>query len=148
MIIFQTDNFTIETREKPHISRQDGGHITISPVVPVEDRTKLSPELAKELMKLTMITGEAMKVGLAKNGINLGRINYMDMGNWNPKLHLHLYGRAINAPNYPYGTYLQLPSTPDQLVELGLLEPLNEKDISDIKTEIERLLKTDKYDNF
>ncbi len=148
MLIYETDNFTIEAREKPHISRQDGGHITIFPKVDIEDRTKLSPELAKELMMLTMVTGEAMKLGLAKNGVNLGRINYMDMGNWGPKLHIQIYGRALDAPNHPFGTYLQIPPTPDKLAALGPLEPLNEKDVADIKTEVLRLLETDKYKKF
>jgi len=51
--IFQTENFRVFAPEKPHVDREDGGHIKIEPIVPVEDRTKLSPALAKELMKLT-----------------------------------------------------------------------------------------------
>ena len=145
-IVFETDNFQVITRDKPHISRTDGGHLIINPKVPVEDRTKLSPALATELMILTMVVGEAMKVGLAKNGINLGRINYQDNGNWRHELHIHLYGRAKGATNQQYGWALRFPLTAEAFKqEVGQLEPITDQDIADIQTEIKRLLQTDKY---
>ena len=48
-------------------------------------------------MKLTMVTGEAMQNVLTKKGIDIGRINYQDNGNWRHELHVHLYGRARGA---------------------------------------------------
>ena len=38
-----------------------------------------------------------MSVGLKNRGIELGRINYQDNGNWRQELHIHLYGRAKNS---------------------------------------------------
>lgn len=80
-VIFETNNFSVETpNKKPHIDRQDGGHIVILPKVRVEDRTKLAPALAKEMMKLSMVTGEAMMKVMNEHGVDLGRINYQENG--------------------------------------------------------------------
>ena len=145
--ILETDRFRIFTLEKPHVSRTDGGHIIIDPKVVVEDRTKLSSTDAKEMMKLTMVAGEAMKNALSSRGIEIGRINYQDNGNWTHELHIHLYGRAKGAVIQKYGTPLKFPPTGKEQ-QLLTLEPLNEGDISAIQKEIRRLMDTDKYKNF
>ena len=151
-LIYQTDNFTIESADQPFVSREEGGHIRIFPKIPVPDRTTLSAELAKEYMKLSMIVGEAMKVGLGKRGIDIGIINYQDMGNWRvfhpegPTLHMHIFGRAKTATQQKYGEAVLLPQR-----ETGFYDgfaPLDEKDIAEIRSEIERLLSTDKYRDF
>ena len=67
-LIFASQNFDVITPPHPHVSRSDGGHLIINPKVPVEDRTKLSREKAIELMKLTMVAGEAMKNVLTQRG--------------------------------------------------------------------------------
>src|SRR5258708_2332871 len=82
VLIFESENFDVITPEQPHVSRSDGGHLIINPKVPVEDRTRLSREQAIELIKLTMVSGEAMKTVLTQKGIEIGRINYQDNGNW------------------------------------------------------------------
>lgn len=147
--IFQTKNFIVETLEKPHVSRTDGGHIFISPKVRLLDRTQLSPELAIEMMRLTMVVGEAMASALIKRGVDIGRINYQDNGNWGvfkpegPELHIHLYGRAKSAVTQKYGEALRFP-----FPETGFydsFEPLNEGDREEIKKEIEIILKQEKY---
>ncbi|MEO7727795.1 MAG: HIT domain-containing protein, partial [Burkholderiales bacterium] len=108
-LIFETTNFSVSTPEQPHVARGDGGHLIINPKVTVEDRTSLSRALAIELMKLTMVCGEAMKTVLTRKGIDIGRINYQDNGNWRHELHLHLYGRAHGAKLQPYGHPLSFP---------------------------------------
>lgn len=148
-LIFESPNFVITTPEHPHVSRGDGGHLIINPRATVEDRTQLSRELAIELMKLTMVAGEAMKTVLAQKGIDLGRINYQDNGNWRHELHVHLYGRARGATLQTYGHPLALPPTAQAFREqMGNLEPLREGDIADLAAEIARLLGTGKYRNF
>ncbi|KAB2837817.1 MAG: hypothetical protein F9K45_12170, partial [Melioribacteraceae bacterium] len=62
--IYQTENFIVEAVDEPLVTRKDGGHISINPKVKVVDRTQLSPKLAIELMRLTMLIGEAMTIGL------------------------------------------------------------------------------------
>lgn len=59
-LIYQTENFIVDAVDKPHIDRDDGGHIKISPKERLTDRQALSSELAIELMRLTIVAGEAM----------------------------------------------------------------------------------------
>lgn len=147
--IFQTKNFTVAAFGQPHISRTDGGHIIITPRVRLTDRTQLAPKLAIELMKLTMIVGEAMATALNKRGIDLGRINYQENGNWSvfdpqgPYLHIHLYGRAKSAKIHKYGEACYFPQRETGFYDS--FEPLNDGDIKEIKKEIELISKRDKY---
>lgn len=147
--VIETENFILEAREQPHISREDGGHLCIQPNERVKDRTALSPVLAKELMRLTMVAGEAMERALNQRGIDIGRINYQDNGNWSvfkpegPHLHIHLYGRAKSAKIQKYGDACRFPQRSTGFYDD--FEPLNEGDVSAIKAEMERLFKTEKY---
>lgn len=147
--IFQTKNFVVESVEKPHVSRMDGGHIKISPKVRLVDRTKLSPELAIELMRLTMVAGEAMTKALNQRGVDVGRINYQDNGNWSvfktegPYLHIHLYGRAKSAKIHKWGDACYFPQRETGFYDS--FEQLNDGDIEEIKKEMELIFKEDKY---
>lgn len=144
MLVYETVNFEVISADRPHVDRRDGGHIKIVPKTRVEDRTKLSPELAHELMMLTMLVGEAMAVGLNQRGIDVGRINYQENGNWRvshpdgPYLHLHIYGRARSASIQKFGDALRLPHR-----ETGFYDnfvPLNREDVDAIRREINRML--------
>lgn len=148
-VILESKHFVVLAPEQPHVSRGDGGHLIVNPRVAVEDRTQLSREQAIELVKLTMVAGEAMKTVLTRSGIDIGRINYQDNGNWRHELHVHLYGRARAATMQPWGHPLAFPPTAQAQKELaGTLEPLNADDISGLKAEMSRLLATDKYRDF
>jgi diadenosine tetraphosphate (Ap4A) HIT family hydrolase len=148
-LIYEARHFVLKTLDRPHVSRSDGGHVVIDPKVPVEDRTQLTPEQAIELVKLTMVGGEALKTVLSRKGIDIGRINYQDNGNWRAELHVHLYGRARNARLQPWGHALAFPPTREAFIrEMGDLEPLQAEDIAELRAEIARLLATDKYRNF
>ena len=149
MLVYASQDFEVSAPAHPHVSRNDGGHLIINPKVAVEDRTHLSRENAVELMKLTMVVGEAMKTVLGRQGISLGRINYQDNGNWRHELHVHLYGRALTATIQTYGHPLSFPPTPEAFkVQMGNLEPLSEDDVASLKAEIARLLATEKYRDF
>jgi diadenosine tetraphosphate (Ap4A) HIT family hydrolase len=130
MIIVETDSFVLENHVAPEVSRTDGGHLVINPKTSVKDRTFLSPEQVIELALLTNIAGKAMKNGLEKRGIKLGRINYQDNGNWKPELHVHLYGRAIDAKYQVYGEPIKaVRKLEDKVVQ----EPLSEEDCAAIR---------------
>lgn len=148
-LIYQNDNFFVEAPQQPLVTRADGGHITITPKVPVVDRTQLPPALAIELMYLTALIGEAMTIALNSRGIDIGRINYQDNGNWSvfkpegPHLHYHLYGRAKHATIQKYGEACYFPFR-----ETGFydnFEPLNDGDILAIQQEVNELMKLEKY---
>lgn len=151
-IIYKTDNFIIESPSKPHIDRNDGGHIWIMPKVRIEDRTKLSPELAKELMKLTMVAGEAFMKVMNEHGIDVARINYQENGNWSvfdpqgPFLHEHIYGRARSAKVQRFGEALHFPKMDTGFYDNN--QPLTDKDEEDVRIAIESLLDTPKYRDF
>jgi diadenosine tetraphosphate (Ap4A) HIT family hydrolase len=148
-VIYEARHFVLRTLDQPHVSRSDGGHIVIDPKVAVEDRTQLGREQAVELVKLTMVGGAAMKTVLTRKGINIGRINYQDNGNWRAELHVHLYGRARDARLQPFGHALAFPPTRGAFKkEMGNLEPLREDDIIELRAEIGRLLASDKYRDF
>jgi diadenosine tetraphosphate (Ap4A) HIT family hydrolase len=148
-LVFESPDFSIIAPEQPHVARSDGGHLIINPKTIVEDRTQLTRELAVELMKLTMVAGAAMKTVLIRKGIDIGRINYQDNGNWRHELHVHLYGRARGATIQTYGHPLAFPPTAEAFRrDMGNLEPLSDDDISELRTEIERLLASPKYRDF
>jgi len=147
--IYQTKNFIVEAPEKPHVSRTDGGHIKIYPKTSLIDRTQLSPELAIELMRLTMVVGEAMTVAMNKRGVDIGRINYQDTGNWGlfkperPYFHIHVYGRAKSATIQKYGDACHLPQRSTGFYDS--FKPLDDGDILEIKNEIDKIFKQEKY---
>lgn len=137
-IIFETKNFILESHEKPEIDRLEGGHVKISPKQDFADRTELTSKLAIELMRLTIIAGKAMKAGMLKREIEIGRINYQENGNWKPHLHVHLYCRAKNATRQRYGDPV-VPGHKDEYL------PLNEGDIEAVRKEIERLINEEEF---
>lgn len=148
-IIYQTKNFVVNAAKRPHITREDGGHIVISPQVRMIDRQRLTPKEAVELMRLTIIVGEAMATGMNRNGIDVGRINYQDNGNWSvfkaegPYLHVHLYGRAKSAKIQKYGQACHFPHKEEDPDFYKDNEPLNQEDIQTIRADIERQLSED-----
>jgi diadenosine tetraphosphate (Ap4A) HIT family hydrolase len=152
-VIFKSNHFTVDAVEHPLVDRDDGGHVTINPIVHVSDRQQLTPQQAIEFMRLSIVVGDAMKTAMKKNGVNIGRINYQDNGNWGvfkpegPHLHLHLYGRAIDAKYQRYGQACYFPHRDTEPEFYINLRPLTERDIVEIRKEIQRLLALDKFSN-
>lgn len=147
--VYETENFLIQAASHPFVDRTEGGHMYIFPKVHVRDRTKLTPALAVEYMRLSMVVGEALKSGMARRGVDIGIVNYQDMGNWSvfkpegPVMHLQIYGRATTATIQKYGDAVQLPHR-----ETGFYDnfkPLDTEDIREITTDIKALLLSEKY---
>ncbi len=144
-LIHETENFLIDAIKRPHIDRDDGGHIIIYPKVRVDDRQQLSRELSIELMDLTIIVGQAMTTVMNRHGVDIGRINYQDNGNWSvlePQgsyLHIHLYGRAKSAKTQKYGHACFFPHIKENPDFYKSFKSLNPNDIKAIKAEIELL---------
>ncbi|HTE22306.1 MAG TPA: hypothetical protein VK674_04675 [Candidatus Limnocylindria bacterium] len=147
--IYETENFYIQAASRPFIDRSEGGHIYVFPKAAVRDRTQLSPKLAIEYMKLTMVAGEALKSAMARRGVDIGIVNYQDMGNWGvftpegPTLHMQIYGRATTATIQKYGDAVQLPHRKTGFYDN--FKPLDDEDVKEIKADIEKLLQSDKY---
>jgi len=151
--IFQSDNFTVEAVEHPLIDRDDGGHIVVNPVVKISDRQQLTVRQAIEFMRLSIVAGQALSSVMRKNGVNVGRINYQDNGNWGvfkpggPVFHLHLYGRATNAKFQPYGQACYFPHIDQHPDFYARLRPLTEADIRGMRKEVQNLLSQEKFTN-
>jgi diadenosine tetraphosphate (Ap4A) HIT family hydrolase len=149
MTIYETHDFSIVAADRPFIDRAEGGHIFLYPKVAVRDRTELSPAHAIEYTKLSMVAGEALKSAMARRGVDIGIVNYQDMGNWSvfkpegPKLHMHILGRAVTATVQKYGDAVALPHRQSGFFDN--FQPLNEEDISEIRSDIEKLMETDRY---
>lgn len=151
IVIYETENFTVEVCEPTFVSREDGGHLRIKMKNPVTDRTELSPRQAIEYTRLSMIVGAALKTAMKNRGIPVVNVNYQDMGNWAwkrspvvPKLHMQVFGRATNAKKQVFPEAVQLPPK-----ESGFYDgnaPLNDEDIAEIKKQIDVELKKEKYD--
>ena len=148
-IVFETEFFKAVAPKKPHIAREDGGHIIIKPKERCTSRADLSPARAKDVMRLTMLLGEAMICGMQTRSVTIERINYQDNGNWAflsgkaPSFHIHLYGRVRNCARQPFGQALYFPD-PDDAYYVGLT-PLDDEDIRAIREQIAELEKTEKY---
>lgn len=147
--IYETENFYIQAAKRPFVDRKEGGHLYLYPKIDVRDRTKLSPALAVEYTKLSMVTGEALVSAMARRGIDVGIVNYQDMGNWGvfkpegPSLHMQIYGRAKTATIQKYGDAVLLPHRETGFYDS--FQPLDAEDVAEIKADIEALLSTEKY---
>lgn len=147
--VYETDNFELVTHDQPFVSRSDGGHIKIVTKNGVEDRTRLTPSHAIELMRLTMLAGEAFQAAMNNRGVPVVKINYEDLGNWayktgkKPHLHIHLFGRAENANQQVFPEAVYLPARESGFYD-GF-EPLNDDDIEELQKQIKLLEDTEKY---
>lgn len=96
-----------------------------------------------------MVVGEAMAKALNNRGVDIGRVNYQDNGNWSvfkpegPYLHIHLYGRAKSAKVHKWGDACYFPQRETGFYDS--FEPLNDGDVEEIKKEIEEIFRQDKY---
>lgn len=55
-IIYETANFYVTTGKLTFVSREDGGHLRIKMKQTVPDRTHLTPKLAIDYIRLTVVT--------------------------------------------------------------------------------------------
>ncbi len=149
-VIYETENFVVAVPKVPHIPRIDGGHLWIRAKKKYfSSRIELEPKLAIEVMRLTMLLGEAMQKGMKNRGINVERINYQENGNWayqkgmNPEFHIHLYGRTKDSKTQTWGEALIFPNKSTGFYDN--FERFNNEDIEEIKRQIDLLEKEDKY---
>lgn len=148
-VILETKTFTVEVPERPFIDREDGGHLRIMSKIKVKDRTELNTEQTLEYALLSEVTGKALELAMTERGIEIGNINWQEMGNWSvfkPEgitMHMHVFGRAKNAKTQIYGEAVKLPFRDTGFYET--FHKLDAEDVSVIKQKIAVLLKTEKY---
>ncbi len=149
-VIYETENFVVAVPKVPHIPRTDGGHLWIRAKKRYfSSRIELESKLAIEVMRLTMLLGEAMEKGMKNRGINIERINYQENGNWayqkgmKPEFHIHLYGRTKDSKTQIWGETLNFPNKSTGFYDK--FERFNNEDIEEINKQINLLEKEDKY---
>lgn len=149
--IYRTKNFTVHPHPKPFVSREEGGHLRVYVLdESIQDCTMLSPKQAIEYIRLYSMMGEALQKGMNKRGVPVVKVNYHEMGNWawkqnkKPVLHMHIFGRVLNAKYQPFPESVYLPDRASGFY--GSFVPLNSEDIKAIKAEIAVLEKSEKYE--
>jgi len=148
-IILETETFIVDVPEKPFVDRKDGGHLRVMSKVKVKDRTELTYDQTIEYALLSEVVGKGLELGMYKNGVEIGNVNWQEMGNWSvfkPEgitLHMHIFGRAIEAQTQKYGEAVLLPFRETGFYDS--FESLSDKDVTFIKAEFVQLLKLEKY---
>jgi len=148
-LIYETENFTIESHPEPFVSREEGGHIKIIAKREITDRTQFTPKEAIEFIRLSMIVGEAYKIAMNKQGVEIVHINYEELGNWafkrgeKPQFHLQIFGRVEDAKKQVFPEAVYLPDRSTGFYD-GFV-PLNESDIEAIREEIEKISKEERF---
>lgn len=152
-LVYESQFYNVEVPKLILVDRDDGGHIEIHPKIKVCNRQDLSPEQSIELARLTSVVGQALDTVMNEKGVDIGRINYQDNGNWDvfskngPHLHIHIFGRAKSAKWNVYGKALYFPRVEEKLEYYKNFKPLNADDILSIRKEINRLFTCDEYKN-
>ena len=148
--IYETANFKVEAVPKPHVSREEGGHLRIkSKEKYFSSRMDLNPDEAKEVMRLSMMTAEVLKRGMTSRGVPIIRINFMEAGNWAAKkgkpffFHIHVYGRTESAKIQIWPEAVQLPSRDTGFYDNFI--PLNEEDIKELQKQFSIVENEEKY---
>lgn len=150
-LVYESQFYTVKIPKMPIVDREDGGHIEISPKTRVANRQALAPKQAIELMRLTSVVGQALTTAMNERGVDIGRINYQDNGNWSvlskdgPHLHIHIIGRAKSAKANAYGQALHFPHPKDNPEHYQNFKPLNTDDVLLVRKEMDRLFDLEKY---
>jgi hypothetical protein len=149
-IIYQSKYFILRASQHPFVSREEGGHIIIYPKdLKIKNRSDLSPQQAKDFIRLSIIAGLAFKAIMNQQNIPVIKINYEDLSNWAykrnepPVFHLHLFGRAQNAKKQIFPEAVQLPARESGFY--NSFQPLNKTDIKLLNKEIQNLYNSEDY---
>ena len=144
-LVYEDKYFQVVSPEFPFNCRDDGGHLILYKKEAVTDRSDMTYHEAIDFMRISMAVGKAMyKV------LGIERMNYEDLGNWSvdapggAKMHLHLFGRAKEQTHQIRGHHMFLYPKGHKIYE-GHLKAFSEDDIKRLNSEIEDILKEDKY---
>ena len=145
-IVAETKHCKIGVPQRPHVSREEGGHIVIFPKRAVAERQDLTYDEAVDVMMTSIQLGQAMTEVLTAAGIPIRTINYQDNGNWcflrgepHASFHVHLYGRAENTEYQTFGESLCFPDPNERPGFYDRNKPLTSEDIEKILARFKEL---------
>ncbi len=105
-VIYATEHFTVQLPAKPHIPREDGGHIYITSKEHFTDRTEMPAELLHEMADLSAACARSYRRALSDHGVEVARINFQENGNWAfRKGGTQEWGQALSFPDPDTGFY-------------------------------------------
>ena len=148
--LFETENFRVFAFPTPHVDRDEGGHLKVETTKNIKDRADLPPHMAVEFAWLVTLVGEAFKTVMNNQGVEVVKLNYLEMGNWafkkpNPTehFHIHIYGRVFGAKHQPFPEALYLPDRKSGFYDT--FKALTKEDETLLTQEIVKLGATEKY---
>lgn len=115
LVIWQNDCFEIRLPGKPHVSREEGGHLVVYPKRDAHFRSELTMSEASSLGVLLQAIEVAYIRALNDVGTQVVWINFQDNGNWSllkgdsRHFHVHVYGRCLQEQKQAPGQALYLP---------------------------------------
>lgn len=104
-----------ERGRRPHVDRDDGGHLVVYPKRDVSFRSELPVQEAQALAVLLQALEEAYISAMRARGLDMVWLNIQDNGNWSlladkPRhFHVHLYGRCRTEHGQTPGQALVFP---------------------------------------
>ncbi len=145
MVVYEDKFFAVISPEFPLNCRDDGGHLVLLKKETVYDRSEMSAEEAINFIRISMMIGKAMYEVLG-----VERMNYEDLGNWGvdkplgSHMHLHFFGRGKEQTHQIRGSHMMI--YPEKhIIYMGHLQPFTEKEVNELKSEVEVISKQEKY---
>lgn len=135
-LIYETENFKLESVDKPFVDRYEGAHVQISQRSKTAD-TKLTKALKDELEGFKKLVVTALKLGRKKRGVELSKIEFSDEGKKTSKLPVQIYCRTRSSKMQKYSEPIITKHKPEY-------QPLGEEDVRAITKEIKKILKKEK----
>ena len=109
-LLCETEDARVLLPPRPHISPRDGGHLVAIPRLHVRSRRDLSADALRSVELLTMVAADALEAVFGTTWFN-----FQENGNWSlhrperQHMHVHVYGRKVDAVDQPYGEALRFP---------------------------------------
>jgi hypothetical protein len=139
-VIWSDENFEIRLPNRPHVDRDDGGHLVVYPKRDVSFRSELPVQEAQALAVLLQALEEAYLFAMRARGLDMVWLNIQDNGNWSlltdkPRhFHVHLYGRCRTEHGQTPGQALVFPDP-----HSAIYDEKKQLDEGDIAAIIDRL---------
>ena len=139
-VIWSDENFEIRLPNRPHVDRDDGGHLVLYPKRDVSFRSELPVQEAQALAVLLQALEEAYLFAMRARGLDMVWLNIQDNGNWSlltdkPRhFHVHLYGRCRTEHGQTPGQALVFPDP-----HSAIYDEKKQLDEGDIAAIIDRL---------
>lgn len=140
-VVWSDKHFEIRLPMRPHVDRDDGGHLVVYPKRDVGFRSELPVEEAQALAVLLQALENAYILAMRSRGLDMVWLNIQDNGNWSlladkPRhFHVHLYGRCRTEVGQTPGQALVFPDPHSTVYDEN--RQLDEEDIAAIVDRLE-----------